>query len=289
MSGTVGRKGPGVRGAILAVGAAGMTAAGTVGALGMAQLGSAAESLDEVNGLHAALSTVQDIETSNSDVTGWQAAYAWDTRRIGGAAAVADDSANRAGFSDSADRLRGHLAAMPTDVLTGTERDAFSTVEQQWEAFFEVDDQAVALYAQDTPTAVAAADDLILGPGWNVYFEVFTLTTELRESLEQRAESATEAAHAQKSRAQWTMAGAIALGLVATLVLALAVSRRIVRPLNAVVTVARAMAAGDLTRTTGVTSRDEVGLAAVALDEAQVSLREVLSSVVASADAVAAS
>ncbi|MBM7806518.1 methyl-accepting chemotaxis protein [Geodermatophilus bullaregiensis] len=279
----------GVRTAILAVGAVGMVAAGAVGVLGMTKLEDAARTLDEVNGLHAALSTVQDIETSNSDVTGWQAAYAWDTRRIGGAAAVQDDNANRAGFADSADRLRGHLAAMQTDVLSGAEQDAFETIEEQWDAFFEVDDQAVALYAQGTPQGVEAADQLVLGPGWEVYFEVFTLTAELRESLESRVGASTDAARAQKTQAQWIMGIAVAVGLVSSLALALAVSRRIVRPLNSVVTVAEALAAGDLTRTTGVTRDDEVGRAAAAIDAALGELRVVMNAVVASSDAVAAS
>ena len=49
------------------------------------------------------------------------------------------------------------------------------------------------------------------------------------------------------------------------------------------------MAAGDLTVTTGVETDDELGRMAAALDSAQGALRGVLSSVVASADAVAAS
>jgi methyl-accepting chemotaxis protein len=279
----------GVRTSILAVGAVGMAASVGVGALGMSALGDAGRTLDEVNALHGALSTVQDVETSNSDVTGWQASYAWDTRRIGGAAAVADDNANRAGFLDSAETLRGHLAAMPTEVLSGSERTTFATIEDQWDAYFEVDAQAVAAYTRGTPAALKTGDDLVLGPGWDVYFEVFTLTGELRDSLEVRTAAATAAAHAQQSRAQWMMAIAIALGVVATLLLALGVSRRIVRPLSTVVTVADALAAGDLTRTTGIVRSDEVGQVAVALDRAVVDLRGVMATVVASADAVAAS
>ena len=146
----------GVRASVLAVGAVGMAASLGVGGLGISALADANATLGEVDDLSAALSAVQDIETSNSDVTGWQASYAWDTRRIGGAAAVADDNANRAGFLDSADTLRAHLAAVPTDVLTGSERETFATIQDQWDAYFEVDAQAVAAYAKGTP---AAAED----------------------------------------------------------------------------------------------------------------------------------
>jgi methyl-accepting chemotaxis protein len=279
----------GVRGSILAVGAVGMAAAIGVGALGMTALDAAGTTLDEVDALRDALSTVQDIETSNSDVTGWQASYAWDTRRIGGAAAVADDNANRAGFLDSAERLRGHLAAMPTEVLDESERAAFATIQERWDGYFEVDAQVVETYARDTPASLEAGDALILGPGWEVYFEVFTLTGELRASLEERTDAATASAQAEQTRAQWVMGIAIAIGVVATLLLALGVTRRIVRPLSEVAGVADALAQGDLTRTTGVVRSDEVGRVAAALDQAVVDLRTVMATVVASADAVAAS
>ena len=71
--------------------------------------------------------------------------------------------------------------------------------------------------------------------------------------------------------------------------LTVAVVRRLTRTVRAVQRSAEAMAAGDLTTPTGVTSSDEVGRMAAALDSAQESLRDVLASVVASADAVAAS
>ena len=77
------RRGPGVRGKILAVGAAGMAAAIAVGAFAINGLGSAGESLDEVSEMESAVSWAQTIETFNADVSGWQVAYAWDARRSG--------------------------------------------------------------------------------------------------------------------------------------------------------------------------------------------------------------
>uniref|UniRef100_UPI001300033E HAMP domain-containing protein n=1 Tax=Geodermatophilus chilensis TaxID=2035835 RepID=UPI001300033E len=65
--------------------------------------------------------------------------------------------------------------------------------------------------------------------------------------------------------------------------------RSVRRPVQRVKAALEALAAGDLTASTGVTSRDEVGQMAAALDEAQAGLRAVLADVAASADAVAAS
>jgi len=76
----------------------------------------------------------------------------------------------------------------------------------------------------------------------------------------------------------------IALGLAAGLLLATSVSRSIARVRDVVA----ALATGDLTRSSGVRSKDEVGQMGAALDEATGHLRGVLGAVVESADAVAA-
>jgi len=78
-------------------------------------------------------------------------------------------------------------------------------------------------------------------------------------------------------------------GVAVASALGVVVARMITGSLLRVRHVAEGLAAGDLTRTSGVTGRDEVARTAAALDEALVSLRSVMGSVVASADAVAAS
>ena len=75
----------------------------------------------------------------------------------------------------------------------------------------------------------------------------------------------------------------------AVFAISLLVVRSIVTPLRRVSEVLSALAAGDLTQTSGVDSKDEVGEMAAALDTAMTGLREVMTTVVGSADAVAAS
>jgi methyl-accepting chemotaxis protein len=79
-------------------------------------------------------------------------------------------------------------------------------------------------------------------------------------------------------------AGLVLLGGVSVLTL-----RSITVPVGKVKAALDALATGDLTVATGVTSTDEVGRMAASLDTAQTSLREVLSAMASSADAVAAS
>ncbi|MFD2092619.1 methyl-accepting chemotaxis protein [Blastococcus deserti] len=105
--------------------------------------------------------------------------------------------------------------------------------------------------------------------------------------------AASDGAHADLADAVDTAETITLVGVVAGLVVVIALSiltlRSITRPVRSVKASLEALADGDLTVPTGVTSNDELGQMAAALDVAQASLRQVLSGVVASADAVAAS
>ncbi|SOD95310.1 methyl-accepting chemotaxis protein [Blastococcus haudaquaticus] len=80
------------------------------------------------------------------------------------------------------------------------------------------------------------------------------------------------------------MAALAVIGLVSWVIM-----RSITRPVRAVKLSLEALAAGDLTKATGVVSKDEVGQMAAALDLAQENLRVVLAGVASSAHAVASS
>jgi HAMP domain-containing protein len=118
-----------------------------------------------------------------------------------------------------------------------------------------------------TDGAVGAAKDLLIA-------ESMAAETELTDAIAQARTISLVIA-----------AAAMALiGLMSWLTM-----RSITRPVQRVKASLEAMAAGDLTVASDTNARDEVGQMAAALDAAQASLREVLSGVVASADAVAAS
>jgi methyl-accepting chemotaxis protein len=283
------RRALGVRGMILTVGAVGTVAAIVVGWFGLNGLSSAGNARAEVQRLSDVRSHTQEIEYFNADLSGWQTSYAWDARRIGAAKAVAPTSDNRAGFLKLVDGLKAEMKKMPTADLTPDQVATFNAIQQQWTTFFGIDDKVAALYAQDTPATTDAADALITGDGYNVYFKVVDLTKKLRASVDKRLAAAITAAADQQASTTRIMIAVMVLGALVAVAVALLVGRRIVRPLAAVMDVATALAKGDLTRSSNVQQNDEVGRTAAALDEATAALREVMSGVVASADAVAAS
>ena len=108
----------------------------------------------------------------------------------------------------------------------------------------------------------------------------------VREAAARNAQAADEAE--QRRHGCCSPTSVIAIVLVAAAWPSLVV-RRILATVRSVQASVDAMAAGDLTVLPEVRDRDEVGRMAAALDAAQGSLRSVMSSVVASADAVAAS
>jgi methyl-accepting chemotaxis protein len=79
----------------------------------------------------------------------------------------------------------------------------------------------------------------------------------------------------------------LVIGLAVALALGLFVARKIVSSLSRVEAVCKALAGGDLTRTAGLTSRDEPGRMAQALDAAVLKLRQTVSTIDGSAASLA--
>jgi methyl-accepting chemotaxis protein len=111
---------------------------------------------------------------------------------------------------------------------------------------------------------------------------------ELLASEAATAESSVQAATDTYESARTIVLVLLAVGLAAAVVLALLVARLITRPVVAVRNGLMAMASGDLTTRVEVSSGDEVGQMAEALNQAAESLRGTVSSTAESASALAA-
>ncbi|WP_019144798.1 methyl-accepting chemotaxis protein [Aeromicrobium massiliense] len=147
-------------------------------------------------------------------------------------------------------------------------------------------DQRLTRYAerQDLDGWTAANNEY----GVPIAKEIGAALTEITEVED--AQAAKDAAHARDVYEQARFTGILVLlaGAAACLTIGLLVARSIATNVGRVRKVAVALAAGDLTATSGVTSRDEVGQMSASLDEATATLRGLMGSVTASSDALAA-
>ncbi|GAA3185037.1 hypothetical protein GCM10010531_44060 [Blastococcus jejuensis] len=270
---------------------------GAVGALVLvsagAGLSAVAEQRDLAEDLSAADGVVQEAETARfqiADVSGWQGLVMADVAAFGPAVALAPDAYNRAGLLESKEAVYAWMADVDTATMDTDERAAWAELEPAWDFYFEMDDQVVAWVedgsADGFRTAVESINGGEAGEGYGIILDI---ADRLEASAGERAQQLREDQEQAQGRATILLGVVGALAVVLAALLAVGVSRSVVRPLHRVQRSLDAVAEGDLTVAVGITSRDEIGQMASALTRAQEALREVLAGVVSSADAVAAS
>ncbi|SEM15879.1 methyl-accepting chemotaxis protein [Blastococcus sp. DSM 46786] len=164
-----------------------------------------------------------------------------------------------------------------------------TTVEESiagLETYFDLNDQLDQLKLAGDMTAWYQLRDGQVSP---LMTEIVGNLDELTESKKTQAASLAADADDAYQTTRSTLLAVLVAGLLAALAGGYWTARSISRALGRVRDTAVRLAGGDLTTTTGLDQRDEVGQTAAALDTAVADLRAVLSSVVDSADAVAAS
>nr|WP_221377615.1 methyl-accepting chemotaxis protein [Actinoplanes polyasparticus] len=169
--------------------------------------------------------------------------------------------ANKAAIQDSLQRLRAAFAG---------DADALAVVDKaaaDWDAFLK-------FLGTDNSKASAADLQTILETYNNLYAALGADQTALAELAQNRSEAAIRAAESDTTSATWTIALLLGLGVLISLVLGFRVANRVRTTVRGVARVAEGLAEGDLTRSSGVTVRDEVGLMAASLDQAIARLRQ---------------
>jgi methyl-accepting chemotaxis protein len=170
-------------------------------------------------------------------------------------------AANKQAITDALAVLRTSLGADPAGA------QAVATAEQDWQAFlaFISADRGMA-----TPAQLAAAVEQYD----RLYGALSADETALQERASALSQASIDSATARATEATWTMAGLLAAGVLISLVLGFRVANRVRRAVRAVSLLADGLAEGDLTRTSGVLAKDEVGRMAASLDRAISRLRE---------------
>ena len=210
-----------------------------------------------------------------SDMFGIQTAY------------TAGDSAQEREFYVAAEKTASDLVDQVVAMAdTPGEKAAAGTVKTSFNEFQRIDAEIWALVQAGRhaeASHMSNADEL------KPYLNAIDAATKFDKLVSQeRVRALAEAASARRA-ADTRELVLVIVGLLLAVGLSVAMTRSITKPLGRVRDVAIRMAQGDIAAATGVRRGDEVGQMAEALDMAQTNLREVISGVVASADAVAAS
>ncbi|WP_449064852.1 MCP four helix bundle domain-containing protein, partial [Planomonospora algeriensis] len=174
--------------------------------------------------------------------------------------------AYKAVASDDAE-ARGHVAAF----------------DEAWQAYLSYVSGAQSTGdPQDlTPEAIAQFDKVM---------KAFTAAMDNLTTFEtSNAEEVAAAAIDEYESARVLILTLVAMGLLLALALSQVTARQIVRALNAVSLVLGATARGDLTQKAEVTSRDEAGAMAVAVNQANDAVRRAIETLADNADALATS
>jgi methyl-accepting chemotaxis protein len=251
--------------------------AGAVGVSAAVQLGSVAEAADSLYEDGAVpLETLAGARQANGDMRQRVLLHL--------AGPAADKAAREQQIAELDATVDARLAAFSETFRDTALVDAYRSAIQEYRGFRD---------GTILPASRAMDPDVDVAPILAECDRLYALVAEAGEAL---GNAQVQTVDGTRSEAQATYRTAVtqlvvilAVGIVVGTALALFIGRQIVRPLRRVKDSLDALAHGDLTKDAQVDSRDEVGLMASALAEAQQSLRGVLASVVSSADAVAAS
>jgi methyl-accepting chemotaxis protein len=245
-----------------------------IGVWGLNSQSATAERLERLQRLQH---QVDEQKFFNGDISGWQIAYVWDTRRMPPAKAVAPESDNRVGLQKDFDLLEQLLADTDTAAMTDAERAEFGKLGEMWDRFRATDDQMVALYAAGR---LDEGDKLLLEQSYAVYFEISETTSTLVASVVARAGQAAQDAQDEAAYLRTVMIVVFVLAVVAAVVCTVAVTRSVTGPVGRLVEVLRGMARGDLTMRPDTTGSDEIAVMSRAVDEAVAGVKTTVAEIV---------
>jgi len=237
---------------------------------------------------HGVAIAVTDLRFRAAEVNGWQNAYAFDVARLGPAAA-ADSADSRKVFLRAIAAYTDHNASTLAMNPAADVRAPMAAATAAALKFVALDTRIAKLYRSGDPADRRAGDQLVANDEVTIFHEVTSSLDTAATAAGKRADAETAALDAAGRAARlWTTAAA-GLALLLAAAGAWAVRSSIVPQLRKVSDVLAAMASGDLTQRADVTSTDEIGRMAAALDEANDRTRRTLLEVGDHARTVAAS
>ena len=230
---------------------------------------------------------VQELRYLDADVSGWQGYVYAEAAVEDPVVAVQPTSYNTAGLLASKDSVYALLDSIDTETFTAAERADFETMTAQWDRYFAITDRMLRLIGTGTPEDMAKAYRVLNNPLDTAWSDLLATTEAIATSVDARTADLADRSDDAVSLARTSVLTAAGLALLAAVVLGTLVTRSIVRPLNRCVVALGRVAEGDLTATSGLEQRDEVGQLAARLDATTASLRATVATMASSASQMA--
>jgi len=262
-----------------------VVAASAIGLLSVAEQKRLADELDATARVRA---QAEAARFQIADLTGWQGLVFADVQVYGPEVGLAPDAYNRSAMLEARDGVYAWLDTADTSDMDADEAAAWEGIHPAWDDFFYWDDEVTAWLATGEEVSYRKALESINGgEAGAAYSAILDLASTVQASAQERLDVLKQDQDAAQNRSRLMLYGVGVLALLIAAALAVAATRSVVRPLNRIRQVAEAVAARDLTRTTGLTGADEASMAGRALDEAVHSMRTLVGAVADSATTVA--
>jgi methyl-accepting chemotaxis protein len=236
--------------------------------------------------LAKAVAVQDDVERARYDLlwaSNWQNITAWKARSEGGATAAAADGDNLKNYADGVAGFERIFDLDRTVIDRSAERH-LDTIEEQWGQLLTYNDRIHGLWAAGR---LDRGDAVSGGPKWDIYYVIAEALDGLSGSVNDRVGELQAEAVAMQEATRTTTFVVTGVALLLGGGLALALATSIVRPVRRMSDGLERVADGDLSVDVDVRSGDEVGQMAGSLGRALASLRELVGSVVDSANTVA--
>lgn len=244
---------------------------------------------DQLKVAEQQLKVAEEIRFQMADASGWQGLVLADALVDGPTVALGADGANRAGLLETKTAVYAWLDALDASAYDADEQEQLGSLRASWDMFFGADDEIVAWLTEGTPASFRLALESINdGDSSTSYGQVNDVADAVEASVSARITEIAAERDRTGALSSTLVATGGALTLTALVVLAVLLTRSIVRPVREVAHALDAMATGDLTVTANVRGSDEIAQMAHALANAQSSLRETLAAVATASGTVAA-
>jgi methyl-accepting chemotaxis protein len=237
------------------------------------------------------LAVVKAAEQLNADqinANGNESAYGLDISG-GDWAATADTSPTRADFLQSIKSTLADSAALGNLHLTAAESADLSKFNDALNSFVAVDNQAMTEYRLHTAAALKIANNLNLNGSTQstndmgaAAGDIVTLAT-----AEANQAAASGSSSASSSETLVLLLGFLAVALAVGL--AILITRSVTRPLSEMKGTVADVAAGDLTRSSSVDSKDELGVMSAALNKMIGQMRSAITAIAGHAETLSQS